>query len=259
MLNILNKIIIFFFFSLNIPAQAAQIIQLGVEDINFYPIYGTYDANDNKLLEYDGYSADVFKLFNKSQKKYEFVFNPIQIKRLYLEYLSPESALDAKYPDDPNWAQDLKEKAKVKINYSTPMLKYTDGTFVLIENKNFKIENIKKLGIILGFSPVGYEQQIKDGRTILFETINVKELFNMLIAKKVDGIYISKYIGLCKLNVMKLHDKIVFNNELPSLTGYYRLSSKKYPELINLFNYFLRKNKRYLVNMEKNILKFKCH
>ena len=258
-MNILVKIIIVFFFSLHIPVHATQTIQLGFEDINFYPIYGTYDANDNKLLEYDGYSADVFKLFNKSQKKFELIFNPIQIKRLYLEYLSPESALDAKYPDDPNWAQELKEKAKVKIHYSTPILKYTDGTFVLNENNNFKIENIKKLGIILGFSPVGYEEQIKDGRTKLVETINVKELFNMLIEKKVDGIYISKYIGICKLNVMKLDQRIVFNSELPSLTGYYRLSSKKYPELISLFNYFLRKNKRYLVNMEKNILKFKCH
>lgn len=239
--------------------QAKQIVQLGVEDVNFYPIYGTYDAEDNKLLGYDGYSADVFKLFNKSQDYFEIKFIPVQIQRLYVEYLAENSILDAKYPDDPIWRQDLKQKVNVKIHYSYPIFKYTDGTFVLKEKQNIKIENIKTLGMIRGFTPVGYEERIKSGKIKLEETINVKDLFTMLIEKKVDGVFISKYVGLCKLKSLKLQSKIVFNNNLPILTGDYRLSSKKNIELIKRFNHFLQKNKWYISNMEKNILKYKCN
>ncbi|WGL59944.1 hypothetical protein QEJ31_15535 [Pigmentibacter sp. JX0631] len=240
-------------------AKAVQIIQLGVEDVNFFPIYGTYDGNDNKLLEYDGYSADIFRLFNKSQNKYEIKFNPVQIKRLFLEFLDPKSILDAKYPDDPNWAMDLKKSKGLKIYYSLPVIKYTDGVFVLKENQKNDITKIKTLGMILGFSPIGYEEYIKSGKIKLEQTINVKILFDWLINKKVDAIYISKSIGECKLNILKYSDKIVFNDKLPVLSGSYRLSSIKYPELIKDFDIFLNKKKNFLGQMQKNITKFKCH
>lgn len=239
--------------------KAVQIIQLGVEDVNFFPIYGTYDGNDNKLLEYDGYSADIFRLFNKSQNKYEIKFNPVQIKRLFLEFLDPKSILDAKYPDDPKWAVDLKKSKGLKIYYSLPVINYTDGAFVLKENQNADISKIKNLGMILGFSPIGYEEYINSGKINLEQTINVKILFDWLINKKVDAIYISKSIGECKLNILKHSDKIVFNSKLPILKGSYRLSSIKYPELINDFNIFLKKKKYFLGKMQKNITKFKCN
>ena len=240
-------------------ANAVQIIQLGVEDVNFFPIYGTYDGNDNKLLEYDGYSADIFRLFNKSQNKYEIKFNSVQIKRLFLEFLDPKSILDAKYPDDPNWAVDLKKSKGLKIYYSLPVIKYTDGAFVLKENQNKDITKIKSLGMILGFSPIGYEEYIKSGKIKLEQTNNVKILFDWLIDKKVDAIYISKSVGECKLNILKHSDTIVFNSKLPILNGSYRLSTIKYPELIKDFNVFLNKNRAFFEKMQKNITKFKCH
>lgn len=104
-----------------------------------------------------------------------------------------------------------------------------------------------------------FRQYINSGKINLEQTINVKILFDWLINKKVDAIYISKSIGECKLNILKHSDKIVFNSKLPILKGSYRLSSIKYPELINDFNIFLKKKKYFLGKMQKNITKFKCN
>lgn len=64
-----------------------QIIQLGIENIDYYPLYATFESADKKSKEYDGLSFDILKLFNQSQNEFEIVFNPLPIKKLYFEYL----------------------------------------------------------------------------------------------------------------------------------------------------------------------------
>ena len=110
-------------------SYAVQKIQLGVESVNYYPLYGTFDENDKDSGEYVGLAADIFRLYNKSQNNFEVEFQPRPIKRLFAEFLKDNSAFDAKFPDNALWAADMKKDKNVI--YSDSVMEYTDGSFVL--------------------------------------------------------------------------------------------------------------------------------
>lgn len=101
-----------FFLSYSLNAFAVQKIHLGVEDINYYPLYGTYDGEDKKTGKFNGLIEELFNLYNKSQKEFELIYEARPIKRLYEEFLGNNSTLDALFPDNPYWAPELKKDKK---------------------------------------------------------------------------------------------------------------------------------------------------
>ncbi|KAB8041108.1 transporter substrate-binding domain-containing protein [Silvanigrella paludirubra] len=253
------RIILLILFFFHIKSYSLQTIQLGVEDINYYPIYGTFDFEDNQLKDYEGLSADIFRLFNKSQNEYEIIFNPRPVKRLYIEFLLKNSNLDAKFPDNPLWNKEQKVEAQKKIFYSDPILEYTDGAFVLNENKNLNINNLKSIGILAGFSPIGYEEKINSGNIIVEESFNVNSLLEKLLRKRLDAVYLSKFVMICKTQKLKKSNLVLFSNKLPNNSGYYYISTSKYPKFIKLFNEFLKNKKNTINKMQDYYLKFKCN
>lgn len=252
MLRIFLFLVVFFS---SITCYAAQKIKLGVESTNYFPMYGTFDANDKEVGEYVGFAADVFRLYNKSQSDFELEFEPRPIKRLFSEFLSDNSPLDAKFPDNAYWAPDLK-KGK-NVIYSDPVVDYTDGVFVLKENQNLELSKIKTLGALAGFTPFDYNAQIKSGQITVQDSMNTTALLEKLVQKKVDVVYISKFIGTCKL--AKAHnDNVVFSETLPHNSSFYSLSSVKYPKLIASFNEFLKSHKDEIEKIKQDYIENKC-
>ena len=221
------RIIFFILFCFHIKSYSVQTIQLGVEDINYYPIYGTFDFEDNQLKDYEGLSADIFRLFNKSQIEYEIIFNPRPIKRLYVEFLSKNSNLD--------------------------------GAFVLNENKNLNLNNLKSIGILAGFSAIGYEEKIRSGKVIIEESFNVNSLLEKLLRNRIDAVYLSKFVMTCKTQKLKKSNLVLFSNKLPNSSGYYYISTSKHPKFIKIFNEFLNNKKETINKMQDYYLKFKCN
>lgn len=244
----LKLLLIIFSMNLFLSARAVVKLNLGVEEINYFPIYGTLDGFDYKSGEYVGYAAEVIRLYNKSQNEFQLIIELRPMNRLYYEFLSDKSIIDAKFPDNPLWNKELKTNKNIK--YSNSVLDYTDGVFILKKHKGKLLKEIKTMGTISGFTPIPYLKEIESGKIKLEYSSGTTSLLKKLLLDKVDAIYLNKLIGICKLQKLSDGNNAMFDPSLPHSNSQYYLSSYKHPELIDSFNIFLKTHK-------ENILKIK--
>lgn len=202
---------------------------VGVEALNYYPHY----SDEGK--QYSGFARDLLDAFAKD-KGYSFEYKILPVARLYGEFFA--GALDFKYPDNQLW-QESKRKG-LTIEYSEPVVSYTDGVLVLPANKGKGVEKIKSLGTVRGFTPWDYLGLVESGQIKVQEVNSFQQSLLQGINARVDGVYMNLEVGHYHLNnVLKLPGALVFDEALPSSKGFYTLSSTKNGQVIVEFNKFL--------------------
>ncbi len=229
------RLIIIFFILLFQPGDSSgkQIFIVGVQSIEEYLPYSEY-----KNEKYSGFNREILDLFANT-KGYTLKYDARPIKRLYIEYL--QGKFDLKYPDNPYWSADLKKKKDIK--YSEPVVEYIDGVMVLPENKGKGIKNLKKLGVVAGFTPYAFLELIKTGEIEQNEIYNYERLLMLAILKRVDGVYSNIAVSRYYLkNIIKDKNALVFDPDIPHTRAQRHLSSIKHPEIIYEFNKFLKEN-----------------
>lgn len=204
---------------------------VGVENTSYLPHY-TYDDNT-----YGGYARAVLDAFAE-RKGYTFTYEGRPVARLYVEYIE-WNKFDFKYPDNPVWAGDMKKN--ISLTYSEPVVYFTDGVWVLPENKEKGVAPGFVLGTIRGFTAQAYLDDIEKG-TVKLEPSNLfTGLIKKVLSGRVDGAYISQAVGTYYLEkVMNEHGELVFDKSLPHITDSFHLSSINHPEVIKAFNEFLK-------------------
>lgn len=218
-------------------AQAAdtrKTFTIGVEDYtNFLPY------SDYKDGKYGGLGKDILDIFAK-QQGYTFTYLVYPLKRR--DRLFVDGHVDLAFPDNPNWVADLKKQ--LNISYA-PMLEFTDGVLVRGENMSKGIARIKVLGIPLGFTPYPYQQLMSTGTLRVEESSNYDGLYQKLILKRVDGAYMNTRIAQYYWSKIQKqeHAPVMYDPDLPHASGYWYLSSHKYPKLIDEFKKFMQSNK----------------
>jgi len=207
---------------------------VGVEDYhNFLPYSAYHDGN------YEGLGKDMLDAF---AKEYGYTFNYVvyPLKRRDSEFV--RGKLDFAFPDNPNWVADLKRQ--VRIAYA-PMLEFTDGVLVRRENMGEGIARLKVLGIPLGFTPYPYQQLMSTGALRVEESPDYDGLYGKLIIKRVDGAYMNTRIAKYYWSKIRKADQppIVYDPDLPHASGFWYLSSIRYPKVVNEFKQFLSTHK----------------
>ncbi len=231
----MKKLVVFLLvgFSLLFAEGNNKVINIGVENINYYPHYSTDKG------EYFGFARDILDAFAQD-KGYTIKYHPLPIKRLFMAFTTGK--LDLKYPDNPYWGGDSKKG--VKVIYSDPVVSYTDGVMVKPENKDKGLKNFKTLGTVLGFTAYEYLNDIKSGKIMLSENPSFTGVLKQAIYKKIDGAYINTDVGKYALDeLLKEPGVLVFDPSLPHTTDYYCLSTIKRPKLLKEFNQWLASNK----------------
>lgn len=214
-----------------VPAQA-ETYKVGVEDIDYYPVYTTRDG------QYSGFAKDLLDMFAEAQG-HKFEYKAYPIARLIGTFV--EGQVDFKFPDNPNWAGDAK-KGKT-VHYSEPAQPYTDGTLVLPKHKGKGLDALGKLGIVRGFTPWDYLGSIEQGKVQLNEVSNVEAMMNLGLSERVGGVYFNVDVARHVLaEQLKKPGGLEFDDTLPHTKSQYHLSTIKHPELIEQFNVWLAAN-----------------
>ena len=244
MRNITSRVIaltttILFAFLLPLSASS-ETFTVGVEDIEYYPIYAKRDGT------YSGYARAVLDEFAK-QSGHKFTYQALPIKRLFNSFLSGE--LDFKFPDSPYWQKDMKEGKNVK--YSDSIIEYVDGVMVAPANIGKGKGSIKKLGVLRGFTAWDYLGDIENKSIELTEVTSLEALVKMTKGGRLDGVYFNVIVANHFL-AETMFDKggILFDESLPHTRGNYYLSSIKHPEMIDQFNEFLRTNQSLIASLK---------
>lgn len=223
-----------FFISASVSAKSLKRLVIGVENINHFPHF------NNSKGEYFGFSREVIDLFAR-KNSYDITYEILPLKRLFSTFVKGNS-LDFKYPDHPKWQAGLKEGTK--IFYSAPVVGYKEGIMVRPERFGKGVDNLKILGMVLGYTPWPYLDRINDGRIKVRESKEFQSVLKMVLGKRIDGSYMNEAVakyqlkdGLNKKGGLKL------DTTLPFISDFYYLSSKKHPKIIKQFNRFLIQKK----------------
>ena len=202
---------------------------IGVEDIDYYPIYQYANGH------YSGAASEILNKFAKLNH-HTLTYQAYPVTRLNKNYL--KGTVDFRFPDNPYWIQD--QKAGYDIKYSASVIDFIDGVMVTPSNKSQGINHLKKLGTVSGFTAWDYLSLIKEGKIDIKETNNLHSLIKLTSIHRYDGAYFNIDVARYYLqNTLKMPDLLIFDPELPHTKSSYSLSSFKHPEVIEQFNQFL--------------------
>lgn len=217
------------------PAAAAQLYRVGVEDVDYYPIFAL--SADN---QYRGYARDLLDLF-ASHAEIQLRYVPLPVRRLYHDYWA--GRLDLVFPDSPRWHEDGKPQAA--ITYSQPLLTFQDVMLVLPDRLGQPRERFRKLGFVRGFTPWKFHAEMAAGEVEIHRAPSPEGLIRMTLAGYIDAANMARQVARYHLGQLERPDALVAEpGLLQSGDSHYYLSSIRHPELIQRFDAFLRSERQ---------------
>lgn len=218
-----------FSISLSQSALADEFV-IGVEDIEYYPIYAKRDG------DYAGFARELFDAFG-AESGHRFQYKPLPIKRLFSDFLG--NKLDFKFPDNPNWQSDM--KAGKTVIYSDAVLDYVDGVLVPPSRLGKGKAELKNLGVVRGFTAWDYLGDIDKGDIRVNEGNSLTSLVKMTESQRIDGVYFNVIVARYFLEHTEFKkNALVFDQSLPHTRGQYHLSTLSHPKIVEQFNQFLK-------------------
>lgn len=212
-----------------LPAYGLRSYTVGIGNADYFPVWGVQRDGS-----YHGIGPDMLNAFAKA-KGIRLVFVPLPLKRA-VEYLVG-GEVDFKFPDNPTW--DSSQKGQKTIYYSDPMAAYTEGVMVTPERRGLGVYGLHILGAPLGLSLSAYEQRIVSGQLYASYITDIDTLLTITIRGRTEGAYLDVAVAEYLLTKMGKTQALVFDEDLPSVSDYYYLSSIQYPELIEAFNAYM--------------------
>lgn len=208
-------------------ARAADFV-VGVQELDYFPIYAS-DANGR----YVGYARELLDLF-ASTNGHRLTYRALPIKRLVNDYLHGHT--DFMFPDNPRW--DAEAKKTLTVYYSAPAVIFQDAVLVPPERRG---QPLQSLGTVRGFTPWKFMAQVRSGSLALQEAPGPRNLIQMALAQRVDGINLARQVADFHLKDMGRPTALVVEaGLLPSADSQYLLSSIRHPEVVRQFDRFLQ-------------------
>ncbi|HEX5841443.1 MAG TPA: transporter substrate-binding domain-containing protein [Pseudomonas sp.] len=211
-------------------AASAESYVIGVEDLAFSPHYSV-DAQG----QYQGFARELFDLFS-AHSGVQLSFKPYPVEQLLPALLKGE--VDFKYPDSDSWAQ--AQKAGKNLSYSQGVVAYVDGVLVAPQRQGQPIEQIKRLAMVNGWTPWGYQERIDAKQIELTYSDDLRLMIRQALRKDTDGAYFNVVVATHYLdNIRARPGALVFDAKLPHSRGSFQLSTLKHAQLVQRFDRFL--------------------
>lgn len=226
---------------LSLASANERVFIVGVESVSYYPLFDFSEHNTSK----PSFTREVLSTFFE-QHHYQYKFIALPIKRFDKWYIEQE--IDFKFPDNKRWR--ASQNFELNITFSEPVIKLIAGTYVLNSNQSNSRDQIKKLGTVLGFYPTLWLDKIKTNQVKLIEDPLPFSIVKHLVYGNVDAINIDVNVIRHNLTLMGKKNQVVLNKNIKYQEFAYYLSSIKYPEVIQEFNSFLKKNKKFIQQLK---------
>ncbi|MCO6059589.1 transporter substrate-binding domain-containing protein [Pseudomonas sp. MOB-449] len=213
----------------------AQTYVIGVEQQSFQPHYWMSDQG-----EYQGFARDLLDLFARDAGL-DIQYQALPVNQLTKHLLN--GSIDFKYPDNSNWAGDL--KGGKNIRYSLPVVEYVDGVLVAPKRQGQGVDQLGRLAVVDGWTPWTYQDRIDAGQTQVVHSDDLGQMIKQAMKQEADGAYYNVVVATYYLdNIRARPGALVFDPKLPHTRGTFNLSSLKYPELIARFDRFLAEHRQ---------------
>jgi ABC-type amino acid transport substrate-binding protein len=218
---------------------AAEEYVIASQNIDYYPHYAFNSANKGlgwAILEaYAEYSGHTF----------HYVSMPV----LRLQKELVKGNVDLIYPDHPTWTNPI-TRASQKT-FSLPLTTSLVGTFVRPENLGKGIDSIKKVSIVLGFSPLYWQERIDANYVELITVNNSTQAMNLAVLNKTDAADGDYFVYQYLENSYRDLIPLVFDPTLPNTVVEYRLATVHRKELIKDIDDFIKGHKTLIDDLKQ--------
>lgn len=211
-------------------AVSAESYVIGVEKLAFAPHY-SIDAQG----QYQGFARELFDLF-AAKSGVDISYRALPVEQLLPALL--DGRVDFKYPDSANWAQ--AQKAGKRLGYSQAVVDYVDGVLVAPQRHGQPVEQLKRLAMVNGWTPRGYQERIDAGQVELTYSGDLRQMIRQALRKDTDGAYFNVVVATHYLdNIRARPGALLFDATLPHSRGSFHLSTLKHAQLLQRFDRFL--------------------
>lgn len=214
----------------------ADSLTFGVEALDYEPFY------TGKGRVYNGMSQEIIDAFAKD-KKHTILYNTVKIDQLYEKFLSKQ--VDYKYPDNPIWNKEA--KTGKAIFYTAPIISTQMGLNVIADKKD-----IKKVGIVSGFTPWIILDDVKSGKLELVEKTSMQQLVSMASKGEVDAIYGS--VDVVNFHANAINKKFSISSNFKTDTDVFHISGYN-EKIINEISDWLKANTSKVTEIKNKYLK----
>lgn len=224
-------ILLFTMISVSSVAAEKHHFNVGVEDINYYPIMD-FTAPEPRGLLYD-----ILMAFGET---HDITFEFIPLPLLRFTYWYEENSIDFRLPDNPQWSS----STTPGLDYSDTLISLCETTVVLTENREMLSEEVARLGVLKGFTASKkWQQRNQEGSISLAKERTIRSLTRMLLSGLIDAI---------DLNISTIKNELVTLGLSPDLVSVavnipiegadYRMSAHYETDVIALLNHFIVNN-----------------
>ena len=226
---------------LSAHAVAESTYVVGVEDARFMPHYSVDTQG-----QYQGFARELLDAFAEDSGV-RLIYRPLPVDELLPALLA--GSVDFKYPDNPGWSG--ADKADHPLHYSQAAVSYVDGVMVAPRRAGLDVQQLKRLAVVDGWTPKGYEARIDAGQVLLVGSSDLPRMIRQAMLKDTDGAYYNIVVAMHYLNNVRTKPgALVFEPKLPHTRGTYHLSSVRHPELIQRFDRFLGERRGFIAALK---------
>jgi ABC-type amino acid transport substrate-binding protein len=214
--------------TLSSPFVSADTYIVGAQNIEYYPYY-------NFSSDYEkGLGWAILEAFSK-QSGHRFVYLSMPVKRLQIEL--KKGNVDFVFPDNSRWYDQITHGLK-KV-YSKPLTETFAVTLVKSENVGKGMNHISRIATPDGFSPVKWEQQIRQGNVDVTGVEGIYDGLRLLQDKKVDALDVEYNAAQYFVRRFPQMGPFTADLTLPHNVVTFSLSTLKYPDIVDELNAFL--------------------
>ena len=214
--------------TLSSPFISADTYIVGAQNIEYYPYYN-FSSDHEK-----GLGWAILEAFSK-QSGHRFVYLSMPVKRLQIEL--KKGNVDFVFPDNARWYDQITHSLN-KV-YSEPLAETFAVTLVKADNLGKGITYITKLATPDGFSPVKWEQQIKNGTVKVTGVNSIFDGLNLLQSDKVDALDVEYNAAKNVARRFPQMGPFAADLTLPHNVVSFSLSTLRHPEIIAELNTFI--------------------
>lgn len=209
---------------------SAESYVIGVENLAFAPHYSV-----DKQGQYQGFVRELFDRF-AAHSGVQLSYKALPVEQLLPALLAGQ--IDFKYPDSATWAQ--AQKAGKGLSYSQGVVNYVDGVLVAPQRQGQPLERLKRLAMVNGWTPWGYQARIDAQQIQLTYSDDLRQMIRQALKKDTDGAYFNVVVATHYLdNIRARPGALVFDAKLPHTRGTFHLSTRKHAALLQRFDRFL--------------------
>lgn len=212
------------------PAKAETYI-VGLQNFDYYPHYNFTSDQDR------GFIWAVLELY-ASESGHTFIYQTMPVPRLQIELA--KGTVDLIYPDNPIFHPGITESTEK--HYSVDVVKTLSGAIIKHTNVNMEINEVSKVSLPFGFTPLDWKGKEKNGDIDFVETEDSLSALQLVEQGKTDVAEVDYFVTSYLSEANPTIGQFTLSPVLPHNIVGFKLASIKQHGLIKQINDFLAGN-----------------